>query len=166
MTIPRPQNTVIDELLMKLIASNGTPMPTRSVLNFLGAALVDNPDNDSTDVTLSGGTSPGGESLLYMSVGTTTTSSATSIPSGAVVTYAAISIVTPYSDGTTIEVGQSDAVSSLIGTNDVAPTVVNTYEVQQVTPWGGTAMPVLVTVSGSLSVGSAVVVVKYAVPVD
>ncbi len=55
--------TALDQLLMKLIASDGTPMPTRSTLNFAaGATLVDNPGTDSTDVTISGG---GGGSNLY-----------------------------------------------------------------------------------------------------
>ena len=37
------------------IENNGTPMTTRGNLNFIGATVTDNPGNNSTDVTITGG---------------------------------------------------------------------------------------------------------------
>jgi hypothetical protein len=60
MTQPIP--TWVDQELSARgpIQNNGTPMPTRSALNFIACTVADNPGNDSTDVTPSGGGGGGG----------------------------------------------------------------------------------------------------------
>lgn len=49
-----PQTTVFDALLNKQIQNDGVPMPSRSAINILSGSVVDNPDNDSTDITVTG----------------------------------------------------------------------------------------------------------------
>ena len=90
----------------------------------------------------------------------------TDIPANAIVTSCAVQVLTQYSPGTTITVGQTGQTSLLMGTTDIYPTVAAEYEASQRTPWGSSALPVLATVSGSPSVGSAVVLLKYCSPVD
>lgn len=45
--------TWMDQLLNKQIAENGTPLPSRPTINFLGGSVVDNPGNESTDISIS-----------------------------------------------------------------------------------------------------------------
>ncbi|MDP9034200.1 MAG: hypothetical protein M3O50_05295, partial [Myxococcota bacterium] len=59
------KSTFLDQLLMKLVQHNGTPVPTRSTVNFLGGDVADNPSNDSTDVALGSG---GGSSSPWATV--------------------------------------------------------------------------------------------------
>lgn len=47
--------TALDALLMKQVQSAGSLLPTRPAINFLNATVVDNPTNNSTDVTTTGG---------------------------------------------------------------------------------------------------------------
>ena len=88
-------------------------------------------------------------------------SSVTSIPAGATIVEATLSVTTPYSGGTTISLGQTGSVSLLQATTDNVATAANQYEVKQDTPWGAGALQVLATISGAPSVGAAVVIVKY-----
>ena len=90
-----------------------------------------------------------------------TSTSVTSIPAGAQIVDAQLSVTTPFSGGTTISVGQTGSVSLLMGTGDNTPGTNNIYQVQQDTPWGGSPLPVLVTVGGSPGAGAAVCIVKY-----
>ena len=47
------------------IQDNGTPETRRPILNFIGATVADNPGNNSTDVTVTGGGSSD-DSALYL----------------------------------------------------------------------------------------------------
>lgn len=54
----------LDTLLMKVIQVNGVDVPIRRRLNFIGTVTwEDDPDNDSTDVELSGGEGAGATTL-------------------------------------------------------------------------------------------------------
>jgi hypothetical protein len=90
--------------------------------------------------------------------------SATLIPANAIVLDAQLDIVTPYSAGATISVGQAGSVSLLQLTTDNLATVAGLYEVEQDTAWGAAALAVLVTVTGAPAAGAGFVVVRYCVP--
>lgn len=90
--------------------------------------------------------------------------SVTAIPAGAIVTNAFLDITTPYSPGSSIQVGQLGAVSLLMSNSDSDSAVANQYEAPQDTDWGPLSLPVLVTVSGSPVVGAGICVVTYTQP--
>ncbi len=99
---------------------------------------------------------------IDFAIGTTASqSSVTNIPSGAIVLSCMVNITTPYSAGTTIAVGQTGTTGLLMGTGDNVATVVDTYLAPQRTSWGGSNLPVLVTVGGSPSAGVGTVTVQY-----
>lgn len=69
MTQPLP--TALDQLLIKLIASAGTPLPNRQYLNFLNGTITDNPTFavdgvtvGATNVTFAGGGGGGGGTVF------------------------------------------------------------------------------------------------------
>ena len=100
-----------------------------------------------------------------VSVGTTNGSSADSIPANAVIGRADIVIGTSYSVGATITVGRTGSAALLADTTDSYPAnPADTYVGPQRTAWGGSALPVLVTVGGSPSVGAADVYVEWTLP--
>jgi hypothetical protein len=94
-----------------------------------------------------------------------TTSSAFSLPSGAVVSNCQIKITTPFSGGATISVGQSGHVSDFQTTSDNNPqgTANDIYEKIQDSAVAGIGA-VLVTVGGSPAAGAGVCIVDYSVP--
>jgi hypothetical protein len=51
-----------------LVENNGAPLPQRSILNFIGATVSDNPANGSTDVTVGTGSGLGGITQLVTDV--------------------------------------------------------------------------------------------------
>lgn len=90
--------------------------------------------------------------------------SGTLIPAGAIVTSSLVDIFTPYSPGTLMEVGQAGSSTLLMSSEDVATGFMNQYEAFQDTSWGASALPVVVTVSGSPTVGSGACLVTYTLP--
>jgi hypothetical protein len=52
--------TFLDKFFLMALRSNGVDLPARGAVNFLGGTVADNPDADSTDVTLGGGGGGGG----------------------------------------------------------------------------------------------------------
>lgn len=88
-------------------------------------------------------------------------SSVTSIPANAVVLRTDVTITTPYSGGATIAVGQTGTTTLLQGTADNYPQTVDEYQNLARVPWGGSSLPVLVTVGGSPAAGAGVVTVNY-----
>ncbi len=96
-------------------------------------------------------------------------SSSTSIPAGSVVVRAMIDmqstdLTTPvaFSGGATVAIGQTGTSSLLIADGDFDVTVSgNVYDALDPVAWGGSALPVLVTVAGSPAAGAATVVVEY-----
>jgi len=90
--------------------------------------------------------------------------STTVLPAGAIVTRCAINVEVAYSDETTVTVGQTGSAALLMGTADSQPDAINSFDAPQMTAWGASALPVLVTIAGSPSVGSGHVLVEYSVP--
>jgi hypothetical protein len=90
-------------------------------------------------------------------------SSAVSIPANAVIAEATVKITTAYDVGT-IAVGRTGSTSLLVGATDNLPTAIGSYQIEQDTTWGASALPVLVTITGSPTTGAGFVIVKYAVP--
>jgi hypothetical protein len=112
-----------------------------------------------------GATVSGGVLEIDMAVGTgASQSSATSIPANAVISSCELKVTTPFSGGTTISVGQTGSASLLMATGDNTATVANEYQADQRTDWGGSSLPVLVTVAGSPSAGAARLNVQYSLP--
>jgi hypothetical protein len=91
-------------------------------------------------------------------------SSVTSIPTNAIILRCDVTITTAYSAGTTIAVGQTGTTNLLQATGDNFPTVIDGYTALQRTAWGGSALPVLVTVGGTPSAGVGAVTVEYTLP--
>ena|SRR5271157_3125186 len=90
-----------------------------------------------------------------------TQNSGTSIPNGAIVGERYLDIETPYSPGTTIEVGNAGNPALLMATTDSVPTSDGVYKVPaDDTVWPGPA-DVLVTVGGGPAVGTGFCVVQY-----
>lgn len=87
--------------------------------------------------------------------------SVTVIPSAALITDCYISIVTPYSAGATITVGNATSPAQLMATTDNLATAAGVYSQGDTdTLWTG-PNTVLVTIAGSPSAGAGFVVVKY-----
>lgn len=88
-------------------------------------------------------------------------SSVSSIPAGAIILRADVSVTTPYSAGALIALGQTGTTALLQGTGDNFPTVADIYLASQRTAWGASALPVLVTITGAPSAGAGTVTVQY-----
>jgi hypothetical protein len=101
---------------------------------------------------------------IFVTTGLATVSSVTSIPANAVVTRIVTSITTAYSAGTTISVGQTGTVSLLQATGDIVPQTVDSYGSSLPVAWGGSALPVLITIAGSPTAGAGTVLVQYTSP--
>jgi hypothetical protein len=118
-----------------------------------------------------GGASPsgGGEAAVTevrFAIGTgATQTSATAIPANADVVYAAIDTqspgTTPYSPGTTIEVGSATSLALLMATTDSVPTSAGLYAAPQSTGWGVVGSKVTVTVFGGPVAGAGFCIVRY-----
>lgn len=90
--------------------------------------------------------------------------SATQIPANAFICSAEVEIVTPYSGGATISVGQAGNLTLLQLTTDNLATVAGLYQVMNDFSWGAAALAVRTTVSGAPAAGAGFVVVRYTVP--
>jgi hypothetical protein len=86
--------------------------------------------------------------------------SGTFIPAGGIVTSARLDIVTPYSAGAAVQVGQSATASQLMSASDSNPQVAGLYVVDQDTPWGPPAA-VVVSVTGAPGEGAGFCIVSY-----
>jgi hypothetical protein len=118
-----------------------------------------------------GGASPSGggaaavtEIRFLIGTGATQTS-ATPIPANAIVVDAELDTqsagTTPYTAGTTIEIGSATSLALLQATTDNTPTSAGLYAVHQSTGWGGAGSKVTVTVAGAPVAGAAFVIVRY-----
>lgn len=92
------------------------------------------------------------------------TSSATSIPIGAIVTDAQFKVTTPYSVGATISLGQAGAVTEFMTTGDINPqgAANDLFDVVQDTVAASTN-PLLVTIGGAPGAGAGVAIITYVV---
>lgn len=91
-------------------------------------------------------------------------SSASLVPANAIVHERFFNIVTPYSAGATLTIGQTGTPALLQATTDNQATVAGEYHVTQEQAWGATALAVLVTVAGAPAAGAGFVSVTYSVP--
>jgi hypothetical protein len=105
---------------------------------------------------------------IAVAIGTAaTTTSVTSIPANAIILRSTINVTTPYSALATIAVGQTGSTGLLQGAADgQSAQVANTYDAPQTTSWGGSSLPVVVTITGSPSLGAGVVYVTYTSPLS
>jgi hypothetical protein len=101
---------------------------------------------------------------IQVTIGLATVSSVTSIPANAVVTRVVTSVSTAYSAGATISVGQTGTVALLQATSDIVPQTIDSYGSSLPVAWGGSALPVLITIAGSPAVGAGTVLVQYTSP--
>ncbi len=102
---------------------------------------------------------------IQLAIGTSGTyTSVTSIPANAVILRSTINITTGYTAAATIAVGQTGSTSLLQATGDSVAQTIDTYDALQVTAWGGSSLPLLVTIGGSPSTGVGTVTVEYTTP--
>lgn len=109
----------------------------------------------------------GAEYVVQFTIGHSTSySSSTIIPAGAIILSTTLNITTLYSAGATLSVGQTGSTSLLQATTDNTPQTVDTYTSNIQTAWGATAYAVLVTVGDSPSAGAGTCTVTYSVPLS
>jgi hypothetical protein len=107
----------------------------------------------------------GSTTTLRMAVGTgASQSSVSSIPANAVVESVMLDVTTPFSGGATVSIGQTGSTALLMGTSDNFPQTAGQYYIAEDTPWGASALPLLITVGGAPSAGVAIAKVEFSVP--
>lgn len=150
-------DVVGEALTTKVVAwQNKSLDPVTMVAPVLG----DVPVFDGTKWTAAAGT----VRAIDFAIGTAALqNSVTNIPATAIVLRCQVTITTPYTAGTTIEVGRVGNPILLQDTPDNNPTVVNEYDSPQRTVWGGVAL-VQVTIGGGPIAGAGFVTVEYTIP--
>lgn len=114
-----------------------------------------------------GGASPSGGGAaevteIRFAIGTgATQTSATTIPANSTIVDAELDVETPYSPGTTIEIGSATSLALLMATTDNVATSSGLYANHQSTGWGGAGSKVTVTVAGAPVAGAGFVIVRY-----
>lgn len=104
---------------------------------------------------------------IDLTIGTNGTYTSESlIPANAIILFSSVTVTEGYSLGANMQVGQTGNLGLLQTTADIFPQDENQYVATQRTPWGATQLPVIVTITGSPSVGEAFVTVEYALPND
>jgi hypothetical protein len=104
----------------------------------------------------------GGVQEIRFAIGTgAAQNSVTQIPNGAIVVDAELDIVTPYSGGATISVGNAGTPNLLMLTTDSNPQAAGLYQVHQDTVYAGGPATVLVTVAGGPVAGAGFAIVRY-----
>ena len=101
--------------------------------------------------------------VIEIALGLVTVLSAAFLPAGGKVLRVAVEVSTPYSPGTTIDVGIIGLPLLFMAANENDPGVVNLYEKTERIPYGGSPV-VQVAVGGGPVVGAASVLVEYTVP--
>jgi hypothetical protein len=112
---------------------------------------------------LGGAATPGQVFVIRIPVALVTVSSTTNIPSGSVVLRAFLDVTTPYSAGTTIELGTAANAALFMTTAQNTPQSVDLYDNPQDTANVATD-PLLVTIAGGPSVGAGFACVEYVTP--
>lgn len=123
-------------------------------------------DTVSTSWVNAGGTSLSGavREIRYAITNAASQDSASLIPANAIGVTTQVEVVTPYSGGATISVGQAGSLALLQATTDNLATAAGTYETQQDTAWGAAALAVRTTVAGAPAAGAGFVIVRYTQP--
>jgi hypothetical protein len=140
-----------------------TPAPNLSAQAFFNLPItpfVSNPN-------------PGGDMLIRFAItNAASQSSATSVPAGAVVVRAMLDMVstdltTPvaFSGGSTIAIGRTGSANLLAAPGDFdATTSGNVYDALDPVAWGGSPLPVLITIAGAPAAGAGTIVIEYLPP--
>jgi hypothetical protein len=149
------QNNTTGGEAIEIIGPSGT-----GVLVPNGATLSVVCDGTNYNPQTGGTTTPGQVFAIRIPVGLATVASAASVPLNAVVLRSFFDATTAYSVGATVELGTA-ASPSLFQT--VAPQSIDLYDNPQDTV-NGTADPLLVTVTGTPSVGAGFACVEYVIP--
>jgi hypothetical protein len=100
-------------------------------------------------------------SIIQYNITTTTASSSTTLPAGAVIIATQIQIVSAYTTGATISIGYTGGTSNFMATTDNVPATTGIYSNWVMGTSMPSALPVLATISGSPVAGSATVRVLY-----
>ena len=120
-----------------------------------------------TDIANAITVAPGGDITIRFPLGTAASQTSTdNIPAGAIVKKVFVAIFDVYPSGTEMQIGQAGKPNLLMDFPDVYPDFERQYEASQDTPWGGSNLPVLVTVWGSPAYGSGECVVTYTIPLS
>lgn len=121
--------------------------------------------NDLTTKQYVDGLVGGGVKLIRFAITTSASqTSTTSIPANAIILRASLDIQTAYDNNATITVGRTGSASLMMASSDSFVTTQNMFQVDQDTDFGGSALPVLVTVTGTPTVGAGFCLVEYATP--
>ena len=152
------QNNTTGGQAIQIIGPSGT-----GVLVPNGATVTVVCDGTNFIPQSGGAATPGQVFVIRIPVALITVSSTTSIPAGAIVLRAFLDVTTPYSGGTTIELGTAANASLFMTAAQNTPQNVNLYDNPQDT-LNAIADPLLVTVSGGPGAGVAVACVEYAIP--
>jgi hypothetical protein len=116
----------------------------------------------ATKAYVDSGGGSGALQVIRYAIGTgATQDSTTQIPASARVFRCDVEIVTPYSGGATIEVGQPTALTAFQATADNLPTAAGTYSVQEDVTALGVANVVRTTVGGAPVAGAGFVCVFF-----
>ena len=122
-------------------------------------------DDWTAEIAASSGVAPGISGEIRFVIGTAAAQLSANRPAaGAFGSVAQIEITTPYSPGTSIEIGQAGTPALLQGIGDNVPTASPpvTFSEEQDSPLVN--LPILVTIAGGPVAGAGVVVVRWAVP--
>lgn len=119
----------------------------------------------SSWINVGGSTLSGARRTISMAVtNAASQNSAASIPANATVYETFLDVTTPFSAGAAISVGRTGSTALIMATTDNSPQTAGQWAVPQRTPWGASALPVLVTITGAPAAGAATLVVTYAQP--
>jgi hypothetical protein len=123
-------------------------------------------DTISSTWVNAGGTALSGaiREIRYAITNAASQDSASLIPANAQVVETQVEVVTPYSGGATISVGQAGSLTLLQLTTDNLATVAGIYQTMQDVAWGGAALAVRTTVGGAPAAGAGFVIVRYTLP--
>jgi len=104
-----------------------------------------------------------GVSMIRIPIALVTVASVAAIPAGAIVLRSRVTITTPYSGGTLIDVGDTGGTADLyFDQADNDPQTANIYETPQETV--GVAATITATITGAPVAGAGFVSVEYTIP--
>lgn len=111
------------------------------------------------------GSTTGAKRMIRFSIDNSASQDSVSqIPANNIVTESRVIIVTPYSAGATIDVGDTGTADKYHDQLDVDPQTAGTYIVPQSTDQGGSASVVRKTVGGAPAAGAGFIEIDYVAP--
>lgn len=117
-------------------------------------------------LNVGGSTMSGAIRTIRMAITNAASQSSTQvIPANAYILETYAKVTTPFSPGSTFQVGRTGSTALAMTSAQNLATVAGEYSTGPTDiAWGASALPVLVSVGGSPAAGAGVVVVKYTVP--